>query len=622
MARKSLRRSQVITPFGVGAIVDFPGQSLMSAGLDAWPDQPECRITDDRLARRLGVQFFRAPPTGRREGQRGDYLPFVRFPLWHFCPRCRALYPTSWNEPFPPRCSSPLGSRFKPKPGKKGLQPCSTLPEKKRWRMVPVRFVIACDHGHIDDFPWTEWAHTRPGQSLDQAQVCQDPQLRLNYTGKAGLMGLIVKCENEDCGAKPRSLMGSAGPNSLRGLPCSGNRPWLGPNGTEPCEAQGQPRMLQRGSTNLYFPKVASAILIPPFSDPIRKIVDDPHNWSVLTSGVEEDGSPDETRMRFFADLKRLDFGRLKDVVLQKLTGFGVSDSEQTEEEFRYSEYQALSSASSDSRQEFVTAVQDLDLYAQEMRKYLGSLVLVEKLAETRALTGFSRINPPPYREFDQHDQSQLCRTPGPWLPAIRVYGEGIFLTLNEATVEEWTSTIVEDRFADIIANHTAVYQRLGRTPRVLPPRFFLLHTLAHVLIRRLSFECGYGSSSLRERLYCWDEVGKEMTGLLIYTAAGDCEGTMGGLVQQGKPGRFEALLCGAIEDALWCSRDPLCIESRGQGIDSLNRAACHACTLLPETSCEEGNRFLDRAVLIGTPGNPSLGYFAEIGQTILAGAI
>lgn len=615
MARRSIRRSQLVTPFGVGATIEFPGQTLMSAGLDAWPDRPECRITDDRLARRLGVSYFRAPPPGRREGVEGDYLPVVRFPLWHFCPRCRSMFKTSWNEPKPPQCSSSLGLRFKPKDGKKMPPPCSALPEKRRWRMVPVRFVVACSNGHIEDFPWIEWAHTRPGQSLDQAQVCDNPQLRFNYTGKAGLMGLLVKCES--CDAKARSMMGSAGANSLKGHRCLGNRPWLGPGGVEPCTPPEQPRMLQRGASNLYFSKVASAILIPPFSDPIRKIVDDPHNWAVLTSGVGEDGLPDEQRLRFFAEMKRVDLTRLKEIVTQKLTGFGTSDSSQTEEEFRYSEYQALLNPSSDSQDEFVTIHQDMNEYAQSIRDYVDRIVLVEKLAETRALTGFSRIDPPPYREFDQQDQSKLSLSPRPWLPAVRVYGEGIFLTLNKSKLQEWENT---KRYVDIVANHTRIYLKLGRTPRTLPPKFFLLHSLAHILIRRLSFECGYGSSSLRERLYCWDHTGKEMRGILIYTAAGDCEGTMGGLVQQGKPGRFESLLFSAIEEAQWCSRDPLCIESSGQGIDSLNRAACHACALLPETSCEEGNRFLDRAALIGTPEDPMTGFFGELAAEILAG--
>lgn len=619
MAKKSVRRSQTIIPFGVGAIVDFPGQSLMTSGLDVWPEQPECPIHDERLARRLGIEYFRSAPPGPREGQHGEPLPFVRFPLWHFCPRCRVMKKTCWNESFPPRCDSPLGIRFKLKPGQKSVPPCSALPEKRRWRMIPVRFIVACESGHIDDFPWIEWAHTRPGQPLDKAEICKLPLLRLNYTGKAGLMGLLLKCENENCNAKARSLMGSAGPDSLKGWRCTGNRPWLGPHGKQECNHKNPPRMLQRGATNLYFPKVASSILIPPFSDYMRRIVDDPHIWNVLTSNIQSDGSLDE-RLRMFANLKRLDFDRLKEVVMQKLNDSGTAGNANCEEEFRYSEYRALLEPSDKDKDEFVTVVQDINLYANEIGNYIDNIVLVEKLAETRALTGFSRINPPPYREFDHQDQLQLSLQPLSWLPAVRVYGEGIFLTLNKPAVERWATNEVASRYNDIIASHIHIYQKLGRTPRKLRPEFFLLHTLAHILIRRLSFECGYGSSSLRERIYCWNEKGKEMTGMLLYTAAGDCEGTMGGLVQQGKPGRFEPLLMGAIEDTLWCSSDPLCIESRGQGIDSLNRAACHACALLPETSCEEGNRFLDRASLIGTPDNPSLGFFKDISQKILSG--
>ncbi len=221
--------------------------------------------------------------------------------------------------------------------------------------------------------------------------------------------------------------------------------------------------------------------------------------------------------------------------------------------------------------------------YEPFIRDILDKVVLVEKLAETRALTGFSRINPPPYREFDSNDQDQLSLKRRNWLPAMRVYGEGIFLRFKDKSIDDWMNDQVSERLDAIIQAHIRMSIKLKRPPRLFPKRFFLLHTLAHVLIRRLSFECGYGSSSLRERLYCWDEPGKEMSGILIYTAAGDSEGTMGGLVQQGKPGRLEQLFRGAIQDARWCSSDPLCIESSGQGIDSLNLAACHACAYCPK---------------------------------------
>lgn len=613
MARKPIRRSQAVTPFGVGALVDFPGQSLMAAGLDVWPDQPECQIQDDRLAHRLGIEYFRAPPPGPQEGQLGAYLPFVRFPLWHFCPRCRTMKEAKWNDANPPRCDSPL------KPLRTGAPPCATLPERRRWRMVALRFVVACESGHVDEFPWLLWAHRKRAQPLNSATVCDTPLLRFNFTGKAGLMGLLVKCES--CGVKARSLMGSAGPDSLKSISCSGTRPWLGPSAKENCESPTPPRMLQRGATNLYFPKVASSILIPPFSATLRKIVDDPHNWSVLLSGATE-GIPDETRLRMFAEMKKLDFHRLREIVLQKLEGAGVGHAAQSEEEYRYTEYRALLALPNDIDQDFITVKPEMHNYDSQVQRYVDEVVLVEKLAETRVLTGFSRINPPPYREFDRKDQSQLSLQAKPWLPATRVYGEGLFFTLKKLIIDNWLTDRIAHRYDEVLANHKRVYAKLGREPREIPSKFFLLHTLAHILIRRLSYECGYGSSSLRERIYCWEGESHEMNGVLIYTAAGDSEGTMGGLVAQGKPGRLELVLQGAIEDALWCSTDPLCIESHGQGIDSLNRAACHACCLLPETSCEEGNRFLDRVALIGTPSDLSIGFFAETVQRVMAGSV
>lgn len=615
MARKTIRRSQAVVPFGVGAVFDLPGQSLMSAGLDVWPDKPKCAINDDRLARRLGVAFFRAPPPAPGEGHAGALLPFVRFPLWHFCPRCRALKQSKWNETGPPRCDSDLGSRFKPKPGQKKQPSCSALPEKKRWRMVPVRFVVACSNGHIDDFPWEAWAHRESGESLSAARICSRPQLRLNYGRFSGLGGLKVVCET--CKAS-RTMSGSAGPNSLNGLICSGNRPWLGPHGkTDGCEET--PRMLQRGATNLYFPKVASAILIPPFSDPLRAIIDQPHYWQVLAGDPNSDGTPDRQTVTNIAMILQVDADRLYEVTQEKMAGLEPSGDAVTEEEFRHSEYTALSEASNDDESEFVTVPQDLSTYDSFLRDILDRIVLVEKLAETRALTGFSRIDPPPYREFDSLDQDQLSLQRRNWLPAMRVYGEGLFFRFKKTAIDTWATPAVTDRIQTIVQGHHRMCEKLQRPARAFPTRFFLLHTLAHILIRRLSFECGYGSSSLRERLYCWDEPGKEMSGILVYTAAGDSEGTMGGLVQQGKRGRLESLFRGAIQDARWCSSDPLCIESSGQGIDSLNRAACHACALLPETSCEEGNRYLDRGILVGTPSEPGIGFFAKLIDTAVA---
>jgi hypothetical protein len=100
------------------------------------------------------------------------------------------------------------------------------------------------------------------------------------------------------------------------------------------------------------------------------------------------------------------------------------------------------------------------------------------------------------------------------------------------------------------------------------------------------------------------------MSGMLIYTSSSDAEGTLGGLVRQGRPRFFDELLERTINKAKWCSSDPICIELDSQGPDGCNLAACHSCALLAETSCEEANKLLDRAMVVGTISNPEIGFF------------
>src|SRR5262249_40336247 len=143
--------------------------------------------------------------------------------------------------------------------------------------------------------------------------------------------------------------------------------------------------------------------------------------------------------------------------------------------------------------------------------------------------------------------------------------------------------------------------------PKPITPRMLLVHTFAHSLIRQLTLDCGYSSTALRERLY----VGYSptpMAGLLIYTATGDDDGTLGGLQRQGDPARIGRTVVAAVRSQVWCSSDPLCIEDMLAPRDKLSLAACHACVLAPETACEEFNRFLDRAIMVGTPARPNLG--------------
>jgi hypothetical protein len=253
-----------------------------------------------------------------------------------------------------------------------------------------------------------------------------------------------------------------------------------------------------------------------------------------------------------------------------------------------------------------------------DLRAYLERVRSIDVLRETRALRGFTRVNDDVLRL--SVGKALLRRRPlrpeQDWLPAYVVKGEGIYFELDHGRLAAWDArTEVQGRANKIADKYGVAAHQRGLQDRPLTPRFILLHTLGHLLINRLIFTCGYSSASLRERLYVSTTQGRQMAGLLIYTAAGDSEGTMGGLVRMVRPDNLRSVFAAAISDAQWCSTDPVCMDAgeRGQGPDSCNLAACHGCALLPETSCEEFNRFLDRGLVIGTFDDPTLGYFSNV---------
>jgi hypothetical protein len=240
----------------------------------------------------------------------------------------------------------------------------------------------------------------------------------------------------------------------------------------------------------------------------------------------------------------------------------------------------------------------------QELRPLVDRVVLARKLREVRALYGFTRYG------TDGRLVSPDLGRGLEWLPAVEVFGEGVFIAFNEQALGRW------ERQDDVLKRAARLERRreqsfLGERFPTATPRFLVLHTLAHLLTRQLAFECGYASASLRERIYSrTSEEGEPQAGILIFTAAGDAEGTLGGLSRQGEPPRLARTLLNALQDAVWCSSDPICRESRGQGFGSLNLAACHACSLLSETSCVYSNALLDRTMVVGTPERPD-GYFS-----------
>jgi hypothetical protein len=264
------------------------------------------------------------------------------------------------------------------------------------------------------------------------------------------------------------------------------------------------------------------------------------------------------------------------------------------------------------SRPAFVcTPAERIGDFASE---YFDQVMLVKRLREIRVLESFTRLLPPSSADDPEVHAKLYSSHPG-WLPAIEVIGEGVFLRLRADRLIEWeTRRDVRARAGKIDERYAGRFASLGRAPdRTITARLILVHTLAHALLNQWSLDSGYPASSLRERLYVTDDL----AGLLIYTATSDSAGSLGGVVGQAETSRLDVSLRESVMRIAWCSSDPLCVEADAAGVESLNLAACHACVLLPEVSCEEMNVLLDRGMLVGLPENPSLGFFSPLSATL-----
>jgi hypothetical protein len=294
----------------------------------------------------------------------------------------------------------------------------------------------------------------------------------------------------------------------------------------------------------------------------------------------------------------------------------GDSDDSETltgNDVWRYPEFKLLRETPAD---DYLTAT-DPGLHAG-LTGIFSRVRSIETLRETRALRGFTRVRDAGLKLTAGKRQLRRRQLqPGhDWLPAYVVKGEGIYLELDSQRLESWEQRPeVIARAKKIADQYGDVAQVRGLQSRAISPRFVLLHTLGHLMINELVFACGYSSASLRERLYVSEAPGRLMAGLLVYTAAGDSEGTLGGLVRMARPENLWSVIARSVSDAGWCSTDPVCMDvgEKGQGPDSCNLAACHGCALLPETSCEEFNRFLDRGLVVGTFDDHSIGFFSGL---------
>lgn len=615
-----VRPSQLIHTYGVGSVLELPNFSVIVPGLDGeihrgdpWHTlKRDTIIKEERLLEHvqdvLGptVTALRAPvritpPPGAKGTGEWDATGTwtLPFPRWLRCPACNTLsrYDSGKFQLDHTNTYRPHEARFVHGDCTKITKPTAT----------PVRFVLACPKGHLDDFPWGAWAHRQNGF---KCPVSENPQsnLALEDVGLAQRpTSQKVSCRHSGCDHSA-AVQPAFGPDGWKNLPrCGGGRPHLGDR--ESCTENVVALLI--GATNMWFADRRTVLSIPHDEVPIvTQIVrdfrpkferrgdrDDFKRYAAL---MEEEGEAEWLR----SDRYTLD--DLWDEFEKQESAVGA----QTEErDILGPEWTALTQPIQGEHQDFeVEGTKNPPLTATDV---FDSTRLVTRLREVSALIGFTRLDAP--SDSDNGRRAPLATGRARWVPAAVSLGEGILIRLDEDAVQAWETHHVPsfDRVAAMHEAHQAWRRRRGLKSSPPPSaRFGLVHTLAHLLIHEISHEAGYAAASIRERVYARTATqGSPMAGVLLYTAAPDSEGTLGGLVSLGLPDRLGGLIDSAIERAAVCTSDPFCATHVPNGIPtggvegdgSLHGAACHVCLFLPETSCDYANQYLDRTLLVPT---------------------
>jgi Domain of unknown function (DUF1998) len=578
-----LRPSQAVTQSGPGSLVDLPTLSMVMAGIDDWNASTARRVDEPRLARRLRVDTFREPPFFRWADGSGG-LPARIFPRFLTCPRCNRLAPHDRFE-FDPRGPRHLCKATDCRGGGNSVA-------------YPSRYMVACPRGHLSDFPWHAYVHP-PGVACSE-------DLRLEDTGRTGaITDIWVKCEKHGASKNLGQAFGVAGRKRLPR--CSAERPWFDDDDPDGCSEES--RVLLRGASNAYFPIVESAISIPPWSDPVQLAV----------GGYFDQLAKVDSREKFnlwlsMSNVPDLD-GFLPDQLWAAISRRRAGD--ETIVSLKEEEWRAFQTGSLkiDPRSEFKARQ---GVRPESLEGWIEHLILIERLREVRALRGFTRIDPiPDVGDLDEVEAVRAGLAPirkviTGWLPGVEFRGEGILVQLDEDRLRNWENTAAVKEYAGRLAQADGRWHsdrglavHASRTPR-----FVLLHTLGHLLIRQLALDCGYSAASLRERIYSTQPGSLPMAGILVYTATPDAEGSLGGLVEQGRPETFGPLVERALFDTQLCANDPLCADRALGESGHLNGSACHACLLVSETACESGNHYLDRGVLVPTVSDAAHAFF------------
>nr|WP_281371380.1 DUF1998 domain-containing protein [Leifsonia naganoensis] len=627
----SIRPNSMLYTAGIGSSVDLPHIAVMPQGIDAW-DKAYARLGDptlvlvprliDAVRRQLGQQVgeLRQPPW-LPDDLGGDStpigIPTRVFPQWLRCTGCDLLAPVSANvfEFENTRKHRPDMARFVHRKCK------GRFKGDGRDRVaVPARYLIACTNGHLDEFPYNEWIHHADGHPKE---CVPNPQLRMReWRSNLGPQVSIV-CVQCDASRNIAELTRAGGETSLPN--CRGRHPHLPSFASldDPCK--GEVRLMLLGAANQWFPATISVLVLPSRKEPkpadvVNEVMGlPPAQVAKLTSldavAMWREFAP-ENMVEKFAGISDADLwiaiqvakGDLPPIV-QDVTGPVGYDPNH----LLVPEWETLTHPdeflTEDRRNGFKVHLVPV---ADSLTGPVSEVIAVDRIRKANAFIGFTRIDALDRVGDDAARIAPIALSGKPkWAPATEDRGEGLFIRFDEDVVSSWEDGVLN---SDVWAAHVAAHERnlarrqsrtaaeLDADERMPPPRYWALHTLSHLLIREMAMSSGYGSASLAERIYAWQETDDRApaAGVLITTTSPDSEGTLGGLVDLARTDRLEEVTLEALHRAQRCSSDPICAHRvpRDQE-DFLHGAACHFCAFLSETSCERANRFIDRRFVL-----------------------
>ncbi|MFI0978906.1 DrmB family protein [Streptomyces sp. NPDC021093] len=610
----SARPSHLMFTGGVGSLVDLPNFAVLVRGIDdwnydsfEWADLKEPRLlraVNSLLGDAHGASVTQLRPAPWTDGTDSDPngpaarvgVPVLPFPQWLRCTACNELAALD-SKVFKFENASPR----RPDKARFQHEGCTAKRSGKRPLAVAARFVMVCQKGHLDDFPYTSFVHRG-------AECTEVSHPRLHMLDHGGNQAANVKIKCVSC-SKERNIRDSMGPRGESSLPrCRGRYPHLATFDSSGCDEQPKPLVI--GASNQWFAQTLSALAVPPTSgNALHGKVE--QLWETLQ---KVDAPPMLELLWDLPQFKALhQWGKSEvfDAIQGRRATMDAVPSTQTPSypDLRTPEWEIFASDQvPDPDEDFALRAVDVPPALSGM---FSHIVQAERLREVRALVGFTRLDAPDPEDPDMVIRAPLSRARVPsWVPASEVRGEGIFLRLPETLVAAWEQRV---QGSAALAAHRDAYIEFRRNRysgriqgnddplRGWPgARYIALHTLSHMLIRAISLECGYSSASLSERIYAGSEDDPR-TGILIYTAVPDAEGTLGGLVSLAESESMTRIVRRALLDASRCSSDPLCAERlpHPPHEDFLHGAACHVCLFVSETTCERGNRFLDRRFIV-----------------------